>query len=277
VFRQTLHDLGWVEGRNIIIEMRAPAREGDPHDDLVADLIRLKVDVIVASGPRALRAAKKASSTIPIVMSPSAADPVREGFIASLARPGGNMTGLTLMSPDLAGKHLELLREIVSQASRIAVLWNPGSEPTLAATRVAAKALGIALTETQVTQSGELEKAIEAASRDRAHGLIPILGPLNFGMRARISELALQFRLPTVFALPSFVRDGGLLSYGPNDTEYYRRAAVYVDKILKGAKPGDLPVEQPTRIELHINMKTAKALGLSIPQSLLFRADKIIE
>jgi putative tryptophan/tyrosine transport system substrate-binding protein len=280
VFRQTLHELGWVEGQNILLEFRPPAREGDAFDELVADLVRLQVDVIVATGTPAVRAAKHATSTIPIVMSPGA-DPVAEGLVTSLARPGGNVTGSSLMNVDLVGKRLEILREIVPGASRVAVLWAQPYEPQLHAVRAAARVLRVELLELLVTQEGDpahnLDHAFATAKRDRADAMIVIRGTLFFGLRARVAALALHHRLPAIYNLPSYAHAGGLVAYGPSDTEYYRRAAVYVDKILKGAKPGDLPVEQPMKFELVINMKTAKALGLTIPPLLLFQADKVIQ
>jgi putative ABC transport system substrate-binding protein len=276
-FRQTLRELGWVEGQNIMLEFRPPAREGDPYDELAAELVRLKVDVIVATSTRAVRATKHATSTIPIVMSPSG-DPVGEGLVASLARPGGNVTGTSTMVSDRSGKHLEILREIVPSASRVAVLWAPPvNEPGFRAVEAAARVMGVELLELQVTQAGDFDHAFEMASRDHAEAMIILGGnPLFFGLRARIADLARQHRLPAIYDLPSYAHAGGLVAYGPSDTEYYRRAAVYVDKILKGAKPGDLPVEQPTTFELVINLTTAQALGLTIPPTVLFQATEII-
>jgi putative tryptophan/tyrosine transport system substrate-binding protein len=277
-FRQALRELGWVEGQNIILEFRPPAREGDPYDDLAAELVRLKVDVIVATGTRAVRATKQATSTIPIVMSPSG-DPVGEGLVASLARPGGNVTGTSTMVSDRSGKHLEIIREIVPSASRLAVLWAPPfNEPGFHAVEAAARVLGVKLFELRVTQAGDFDHAFETASRDHAEVLIVLGGnALFFGLRARIADLALHHRLPAIYDLPSYAHSGGLVAYGPSDTEYYRRAAVYVDKILKGAKPADLPVEQPTKFELVINLKTAKTLGVVIPPALLFQATEVIQ
>jgi putative tryptophan/tyrosine transport system substrate-binding protein len=277
-FRQTLRELGWREGHNVILEFRPPAREGDPYDNLVAELVRLHVDVIVATGTRAVRAAKQATRTIPIVMSPSG-DPVGEGLVTSLARPGGNVTGSSIMVSDRSGKQLEILREIVPRASRVAVLWSPPvNEPGFRAVEAAARELGIEILELQVTQAGDFDHAFETASRDRASAMIVVGGnPLFFGLRARLADLALHHRLPAIYDLPSYAHSGGLVAYGPSDTEYYRRAAVYVDKILKGAKPADLPVEQPMKFELVINLKTAKALDLTIPSVLLFQATEVIQ
>jgi ABC-type uncharacterized transport system substrate-binding protein len=276
-FRQALRELGWVEGQNIILEFRPPAREGDPYDDLAAELVRLKVDIIVATSTRAVRATKQATSTIPIVMSPSG-DPVGEGLVASLAQPGGNVTGTSTMVSDRSGKHLEIIREIVPGASRMAVLWAPPvNEPGFRAVEAAARELGVEILELQVAQAGDFDHAFETASRDRAEAMIVLGGnPLFFGLRAQIADLALHHRLPAIYDLPSYAHSGGLVAYGPSDTEYYRRAAVYVDKILKGAKPADLPVEQPTTFELVINLKTAQALGLTIPPTLLFQATEVI-
>jgi putative tryptophan/tyrosine transport system substrate-binding protein len=276
-FRQALRELGWVEGQNIILEFRPPAREGDPYDDLAAELVRLKVDVIVATSTRAVRATKQATSTIPIVMSPSG-DPVGEGLVASLAQPGGNVTGTSTMVSDRSGKHLEIIREIVPGASRMAVLWAPPvNEPGFRAVEAAARELGVEILELQVAQAGDFDHAFETASRDRAEAMIVLGGnPLFFGLRVQIADLALHHRLPAIYDLPSYAHSGGLVAYGPSDTEYYRRAAVYVDKILKGAKPADLPVEQPTTFELVINLKTAQALGLTIPPTLLFQATEVI-
>jgi putative ABC transport system substrate-binding protein len=274
-FRQTLWDLGWVEGQNILLEFRPPAREGDPFDELAAELVRLPVDVIVATGTRAVRAARHATSTIPIVMS-GAPNVVEAGLVASLAHPGGNVTGLSAMQTDLSGKRLDLLRELVPSASRVAVLWAPSDEPQLDAVRAAAQVLGVELVEWQVTQVGDLDHAFETAKRDRADVLFVLSGGLFFGLRARLADLALHHRLPAIYPFPSFAHAGGLVSYGQSDTEYYRRAAVYVDKILKGAKPEDLPVEQPMKFELVINLKTAQTLGITIPPTPLFMADEVI-
>ena len=276
-FRQALRELGYTEGRNIVLEFRPPAQEGDPLENLAAELVRIKVDLIVAVGDQAIRAARHATSTIPIVMCP-ASDPVERGFIASLARPGGNMTGLSILNAELAAKLLEILREIVPKVSRVAVLWTPGTgEAAFRAAEVAARSMGVELLSLEASRDADLEKAFEAAAQRRAGALLVLGGPPLFGLRARIVELALKHRFPALYYLPSFAHAGGLAVYGPSDTEYYRRAAVYVDKILKGAKPADLPVEQPTKFVLVINLKTAKALGLTISPSLLARADELIQ
>ena len=275
-FRQTLRDLGYVEGRNILLEFRPPGREGDRFDDLAANLVHLRVDVIVASGSSAIRAAKRLTSTIPIVMCP-AANPVEEGLVASLARPGGNVTGLSVVAMDLSGKRLETLREMVPRLSRVAVLRHSRASAWLPSVEASGRVMRIQLLDLPVIQAGELEKGFEAAVQWRADAMMVMASPLFFGLRTRIADLAVKHRLPAVYDLPSFAHAGGLVVYGPSDTEYYRRAAHYVDRILKGAKPADLPVEQPTKIELIINMKAARALGLTIPQSLLQRADQVIE
>jgi putative ABC transport system substrate-binding protein len=265
-----------VEGQNIRLEFRPPAREGDAFDALAADLVRLPVDVIVATGTTGVRAAMQATRTIPIVMSPGG-DPVGQGFVTSLARPGGNVTGTSTMELDLSGKRLEILKELVPGAARVAVLWAPQLSASLSEVRAAARGLGAELLELQVTQAGDLDHAFETASRDRADAMIVMASTLFFGLRAQMAALALHHRLPAIYPLPSYAHAGGLVVYGPSDTEYYRRAAVYVDKILKGAKPGDLPVEQPMKFELVINMQTAKALGLAIPPALLFQATEVIQ
>ncbi len=277
-FRQTLRELGYTEGQNIILEFRSPAREGDPFENLAADLVHLKVDLIVAVADQAVRAARQATSTIPIVMCPSA-DPLEQGFVASLAHPGGNITGVSILNTDLTAKRLEILREIVPKVSRVAVLWGPGpgAEAQFRAAEPAARALGVELVSLKVSRAEDLEKAFETAAKRHAGALFVPGSPTLFGLRARITELALKHRLPGMYYLPSFAQAGGLVVYGPSDTEYYRRAAIYADKILKGAKPADLPVEQPTRFQLIINLKTAKALGLTIPQSVLMRADELIQ
>jgi putative ABC transport system substrate-binding protein len=276
-FRQTLRELGWVEGQNIALEFRAPAQEGDAFDELAADLVRLQVDVIVATSTRAVRATKHATSTIPIVMSPSG-DPVGEGLVASLARPGGNVTGTSTMVSDRSGKHVEIIRELVPSVSRVAVLWAPPvNEPGFRAVEAAARGLGVELLELPVIHAGDFDHAFETARRAHVEAMIVLGGnPLFFGLRARIADLALHHRLPAIYDLPSYAHAGGLVAYGPSDTEYYRRAAAYVDKILKGAKPADLPVEQPTTFELVLNLKTAQALGLTIPPPLLFQATEVL-
>ena len=278
-FRQRLHDLGYVEGQNLTLVFPPGEVRPERLPHLAAELVSLKVDVIVAATSVAIQAAKEATKTIPIVMPVSSA-PVEHGFVASLARPGGNITGLTLVSSELIGKRLELLKTVVPRVSRIAVLSNPtssGAPLQMRAAEVAARTLGVQLQFLEVRGPDDVEKAFEAATKGRAGALIALDDPLVFTHRVRIVKLAAKSRLPAIYGFSGFVQAGGLMSYAANVTDMYRRAATYVDKILKGAKPGDLPVEQPTEFELVINMKTAKALGLTIPQSLLLRADEVIE
>jgi putative ABC transport system substrate-binding protein len=273
-FRQTLRELGYVKGQNIAFEFRPPLQEGDPFETLAMDLVSRKVDLIVATSNVAVRAASRATRTIPIVMSP-AADPVADGFAISLARPGGNFTGVSILSVDLSGKRLEILREVVPTVSRVAVLWTPGAEEQVRAVETAARAKGIDVSGAEVSKGDDLEKAFDAAAKSGARALVVTSGAVLFGLRTRIAELAMKRRLPAVYPLPSFAHAGGLLVYGPNDIEYYRRAAAYVGRILKGARPSELPIEQPTKFELVINLKSARALGITIPQSLLARADEV--
>jgi putative ABC transport system substrate-binding protein len=279
VFRQGLRELGYVEGRNLTIEYRWAAGKEERLPELAAELVRLKVDIIVASATPTIVAAKRATSTIPIVMA-AVGDPVGSGLVASLARPGGNVTGLTLMSTELAGKRLQLVRELLPKATRVAVLAYRGPSGTLLfleQMRAAAQQTGVQLVVQEVSEAGELRGAFAAMQRERAQALIVQVSPLTREHRRQVEELAAQHRLPAMYEVRLFVESGGLMSYGPNLPEMFRRAALYVDKILKGAKPGDLPVEQPSKFELVINLKTAKALGLTIPESLRFRADEVIQ
>ena len=278
-FRRGLRELGYVEGKTIMLELRAPREEGGRHDELAADLVRLKVDVIVAATAPAIQAARRATGTIPIVMATSA-DAVRDGLVASLSRPGGNVTGLSMLQTDLSGKRVELLREIAPGVSRLAVLLNPASAQSVSQLReveAAARALGVVTVRLEVSRADQLERALRAAAEGGADSLIVLTEPLFYGLRARVAELALKHRLPATAPWTVFAEAGGLVSYGASDTENYRRAATYVDKILKGAKPADLPVEQPTVFDLSVNLKTARALGLTIPPSVLARADRVIE
>ncbi len=278
-FRRGLRDLGWIEGKNISIEYRYAEGKRDRLPALAADLVRLKVDIIVSSIGTDTVAAKNATRTIPIVMA-SAGDPVAGGLVESLARPGGNITGLTQMAPELSGKRLELLKETVPKLSRVAVLWDPdGTTSPLAwkETHVPARALGLQLHSMEVRSSNDFAKAFQDAARARAGALAVMPDPLFVQNLKRIADLAARSHLPSVFHLREFADLGGLMAYGPDRSDMFRRAATYVDKILKGAKPADLPVEQPTRFELVINMKTAKALGLTFPQSILIRADQMIQ
>jgi putative tryptophan/tyrosine transport system substrate-binding protein len=281
-FRQALHERGYIEGQNLVIEYRWAEGRDERLPDLAAELVRLKVDVIVTGGSTAIRAAQQATRTIPIVMV-GASDPVAQGFIASLARPGGNITGLSIVTPELLGKRLEILKETVPQSTRVAVLANPGSAPTLSATTtgvltIAAQGLGLQLQVVEVRRAEELDEAFAAVTRAGADALLVQGEPrLLDGLRGRIADLAAKHRLPAMYAWRMYVDAGGLMSYGVSLLEQYRRTAIYVDKILKGAKPADLPVEQPTKFELVINLKAAKALGLTIPSTLLFQADEVIQ
>jgi putative ABC transport system substrate-binding protein len=279
-FRQGLRDLGYVEGQTVALEYRWADGKLERLPDLAAELVRLKVDVILTVTTPAIQAARQATSTIPIVMA-SAGDPVVTGLVASLARPGGNVTGLSLLGPDLSGKRLELLKETLPKLSRVAVLWNSASTAmqfSFREAQAAARSLGIAFQSLEVKGNPEeFERVFSAVLRDRPDGLLVTLDPLTSLHRKRIAELAAQHRLPAIYELRLFVDAGGLMAYGPSSTDLWRRAAAYVDKILKGAKPADLPVEQPMRFELVVNLKAAKALGLTIPQSVLFRADQVIQ
>jgi putative ABC transport system substrate-binding protein len=276
-FRQGLRELGYDEGRNISIEYRWAEGSDEQLPGLAADLVRVKVDLIVAGGSQA-RVAKRATTTIPIVM-PVSNDPVGQGIVESLARPGGNVTGLAFLSEGLPGKWLELLKEVLPGMSRVAVLWHPATEAgQLRVAEAAARSLGLRLWTLKVQRSDDFERAFAEAHGNRAEGFIVLSSPFFYAHRTRLVELAAKHRMPTMYHQQEFVvGSGGLMSYGPNLRELFRRAATYVDKILKGAKPADLPVEQPTKFELVINLKTAKTLGLMIPASLLARADEIIE
>jgi len=278
-FRQSLRELGYMERKNIVFEYRFAEGKLDRLPALAADLARLKVDVIVTAGPPATSAAREATVTIPIVMAQDS-DPVGNGFIASLARPGGNITGLSTISSELSGKRLELLKEVVPKLSRVAVLGNstvPGNAQALKEMELAAGAFGLQFHYEDVPDRKEIETAFRAADKMRADALLALNNPVLSSQRTRVAELAVKSRLPAMFERLEYVEDGGLMSYGVSSSDLYRRAATYVDKILKGAKPADLPVEQPTKFELVINLKTAKQIGLTIPQSVLYRADKVIK
>ncbi len=277
-FRQGLRELGYVEGRNIAIEYRWAEDKYERLPDLAAELVRLKVDVIVAVAVAA-RAAKQATSTIPIVFA-VVGDPLGDKLVASLARPGGNITGLTTIAGELIGKQLELLKETAPQVSRVAVLQNLGtpSHPRWVREAAgAARALGVQLRALEVRRSKDLDAAFTAITGERADALLVLPDAMFVNHRARIADFAAKSRLPSVYGLREHAEAGGLISYAANRPDILRRAATYVDKILKGAKPADLPVEQPTRFELVINLKTAKALGLTIPQSILICADQVIQ
>ena len=278
-FFQGLRELGYVEGQNILIEGRFYGDQNERLPALAAELVRLKVDVIVAGAPPAPEAAQRATSTIPIVMTIHA-DPVGSGLVASLARPGRNVTGLSILSPELSAKRLQLLKEAVPGISRVAVLSDP-TVPThaldLREAEVAARSSKVQLQVLQARAPSDFASAFSAMTKDRAGALIALSGNMFFAHRTRIVELAAQSRLPATYVAKEFAEAGGLMAYGSNTRENFRRAASYVDKILKGAKPGDLPIEQPTKFEFVINLKTAKALGLPIPRSLLQRADRVID
>jgi len=281
-FRQGLRDLGYVEGRNVAIEYRDAGGKVERLPALAAELVALKVDVIVAGGTPAALAAKQATTTLPIVVS-AAGDPVTSGLVTSLARPGGNVTGLSMLSPDLVGKCLEQLKQAVPGVSRVAVLWQPGAVPErtekdiLQGAEVAARALGVQLQFVEARGPEEFDRAFSEIIRVRAGALTVLPSSMFISERRRLVDLAAKNRLPAVYSVREFVDAGSFMAYGPNLPDLNRRAATYVDRILKGAKPGDLPIEQPTKFELVINLKTAKALGLTVPQALLQRADQVIE
>ena len=275
-FRQGLKELGYIEGKNIIIEYRFAEAKSDRLPELARDLVRLKVDIIFAGGHEATEAAKNATQMIPIT---SSQDPVRSGFVAGLPRPGGNITGLTNLTSELVGKRLELLKEVIPQLSRVAVLWTP-SHPASTIwrrTEVAARSLGVQLQAAEIRDRDDLEPAFAAVKRERAEALFILRNPLVNDLTKRIANLAVESRLPAIYDEKRFPQLGGLMSYGTDLADVDRRAAIYIDKILKGAKSVDLPIERPTKFELVINLKTAKALGLKIPAHLLMEADGVIE
>ncbi|MGH8767192.1 MAG: ABC transporter substrate-binding protein [Burkholderiales bacterium] len=277
-FRQGLQDAGYAEGRDVMIEWRFANGDYDRLSALVADLVQSKVDVIVVETTRAALAAKRATSTIPIVMA-LVADPVGSGLVASLARPGGNVTGVSLMFTDISAKRLQLLKEAVPKATRVAVLWNPGTPfhaTVIEDLKAVSPSLAMQLTFVSVQRPEEIGPAFSTIDRARPQALYVIDAPLFLIHRMTLTKLALRARLPDIYGLRQHVEDGGLMCYGTNTGDLYRRSAAYVDKILKGAKPGDLPVEQPTKFELVVNLKTAKALGITIPQSILLQADEVI-
>ncbi len=278
-FRQGLRELGYVEGKNIVIEYRYTEGKIDRLRELAAELVRLKVDIIVSAGPAATRPAKEATSTIPIVMAQDS-DPVGNGFVASLARPGGNITGLATLAPEISGKRLELLKEIVPRLSRVAVLGTstqPGHAQSLKETELAAGAFKVKLQYLDVLDPKDIETAFQAASKERAEAVLVLANPVLLSHRTQIVELAIKNRFPAIYPQTEYTEAGGLTYYGANTPDLYRRAATYVDKILKGRKPADLPVEQPTKFELIINLKTAKQIGVTIPPNVLVRADKVIK
>ncbi|MGH7774911.1 MAG: ABC transporter substrate-binding protein [Candidatus Binatia bacterium] len=278
-FREGLRGLGYIEGRNVAIEHRFAQGKEDRLHELAAELVRLKVDVIVTLSTLDALAAQQATRTIPIVMMISS-DPVGTGLVASLARPGENITGLTTLSPELSGKRLELLKEAVRRLSRVAVLWNaanPDKALEFEQIQVAARSLGLQLQSLQVRGASDFQGAFRAATAKGAGALLALTDTLTITHQSQIADLAAKSRLPTIHEQREFVEAGGLMAYGPNHSDLSRRSAFYVDKILKGAKPSDLPVEQPMRFELVINLKTAKKIGLTIPPEVLVRADKVIK
>jgi putative ABC transport system substrate-binding protein len=277
-FRQGLRELGYVEGKNIVIEWRSAEGKLDRLPALAAELVRLKVEIIVTAGPSLTHAAKEATSTIPIVMTFDP-DPVGSGFVANLARPGGNITGLSTLSPEISGKQLELLKETVPKLSRVSVLGNstsPGNAQASREMELAAEAFKAKLQHLDVLDPKDIETAFRAASKGRADAILVLPSPVLTSQRTQIVDLAVKSRLPAIYWRSDFVEAGGLMSYGTSQNDLDRRAATYVDKILKGTKPADLPVEQPTKFELVINLKTAKQIGLTVPQKVLARADKVI-
>ena len=279
VFRQGLRQLGYVEGKDFVIEDRNADGKLDRSNELAAQLVRLKVDVIVTRGPPSTRAAKAATTTIPIVMTQDP-DPVGNGFVASLAHPGGNITGLSSLAPETSGKRLELLKEIIPKLSRVAVIWTstvPGQTLQLREIGLAAGPLSVQLQSLDVLQPKDIDIAFRAASEQRAEAFVILGRRFLGGQRTPILEYVVKSRLPAIHSEPQYVEAGGLMSYGVNVTDLDRRAATYVDKILKGAKPADLPVEQPKKFELTINLKAAKQIGLAIPPNVLARADRVIQ
>ncbi|TMK78201.1 MAG: ABC transporter substrate-binding protein [Actinobacteria bacterium] len=279
-FKEGMRERGYVEGRHVFFEHRFGESKRERLSEAAAELVRIKVDIIVTSTDEGVAAVKQQTQTIPIVMANST-DPVGTGFVVSLARPGRNITGNSGMSPELSGKRLDLLKEIVPGLARIAMLWNPdirGAVLDYKETESAARTLHLQLLSFEVTRAGDLDRAFAAMTTGRAEALVvPAVNPLAYSNRSEIARLAQTHRLPSIYGERSYADAGGLIAYGPNAADLWRRAAVYVDKILKGAKPGDLPIEQPTKFDLVINLKTAKALGLTIPPSLLGRADQVIQ
>ena len=278
-FLDGLREFGHVEGRTIEIEWKWGHDQVDALSDLAAELVRSNVDVLITGGTSAAKALKAATRTTPIVMA-IVGDPVAAGLVDNLARPGGNATGFSIIAPELGGKRLELLKEIVPRISSVAVLLNiknPQSQIELKEMQTAAHAMGLHLYPSEISTEVELDGAFAAMNKAGAQALIVLTDPILFSQRKRTVDLANRNRLPAVYFFQSFVEDGGLMSYGPSDADLFRRAASYVDRILKGTKPGELPVEQPTKFELFVNLKAAKMLGVMIPESFLARADKVIE
>jgi len=277
-FRQGLRELGYVEGKNIVIEWRYSEGQPDRERAHAAELVRLKVDVIVTVGSNPTRAAKRATSTIPIVMAQDP-DPVGNGFVASLARPGGNITGLSNLGPELSGKRLELLKEVVPRLTRVAVFGTStfvSNAQIIKETELAAGVLKVQLQYIDVLDPKDIETAFRGASKGRAQAVLVLAGAVFTSQRTQLAALAVKSRLPAIYSATEFVEDGGLMTYGANRSELARRAATYVDKILKGRTPADLPVEQPMKFEFIVNLKAAKQIGLTIPPNVLVRADRVI-
>ena len=277
--REGLRELGYVDGKNIVIEQRYAEEKLDRLNELAAELVRLKVNVIVTVGPAATRPVKEATAVIPIVMGVDD-DPVGNGFVASLARPGGNITGLATLAPELSGKQLELLKEIIPSLSHVAVLGTstqPATVQSLKEVELAAGALAVKLQYLDVSSPDDIETAFRAAGKTHADAVLVLRAAVFFSHRRQIVDLATKSRLPAMYYTTEYVENGGLMTYAASITELFRRAAVYVDRILKGAKPADLPIEQPKKFELVINLKAAKQIGLTIPQRVLSRADRVIK
>jgi putative ABC transport system substrate-binding protein len=277
--RQGLRELGYVEEKNIVIELRSAEGKSERVRALAVELVRLKVDIIVSAGPAVTRPAKEVTTTIPIVMAQDP-DPVANGFINTLAHPGGNITGLSTLAPEISGKQLELLKEIVPRLSRLAVFGNstrPGNAQALREIELAAKAFGVKVQYLDVLDSKDIETAFRAASKGHADAVLILGNPVATSQRTQIASLAVKNLLPAIYDRPEFVEDGGLITYSVSQNDLFRRAATYVDKILKGAKPADLPVEQPKKFEFIINLKAAKQIGLTIPPNVLARADRVIK
>jgi len=278
-FVQGMKELGYVDGKNMRLVVRWGEGRLERMPAIARELVKMKVDIIVASSSPSVLAARDATRTIPIVM-PLSSDPVGDGIVASLSRPGGNITGLSLMAPELGAKRLQLLKEVLKKSQNVAVIWNPaytGMRARFREAESAAPAVGMKIRSLEVSDPRQMEAAFDAVSRSRPDGLLLLADPLTNSMRARIVEFARENQLPAIYETREFVEAGGLMSYGPNISALVRRSAYYVDRILKGAKPGDLPIEQPTNIELLVNLRTARALGLTIPNSILQTADQVIQ
>ena len=278
-FMQGMRDLGYVDGQNVRYVVRWGEGKLDRMPGIAQELVKMKVDVILAFSSPSVIAAQQATRTIPIVM-PVSSDPVGDGLVASLARPGGNITGLSMMAPELGAKRLQLLKDVLKKSQNVVVLWNPsysGMRARFDETKKAAPAVGMSIHSLEVRDPREMEAAFDSVTRNRPDGLLLLADPLTNSMRARIVEFARENKLPAIYETREFVDAGGLMSYGPSVTALTRRSAYYVDRILKGAKPGDLPIEQPSKIELLVNLKTARALGVTIPNSVLANADQVID